>query len=735
MTTGADDKPVTPDETPAAEPVELADELRDSRLRAPILRVLFLTFSMVGLVASVMLTQLHVKAHTRPNATSFCSVHSKVDCLSVAESPWAVLWGVPVSVWSIVFYAVLILGMLAVFVVQFRQQSRRRRGEKGAEGEKGEKGADGEKGEKGEKGAQGERVWHSMPGVMFVLAAEAFLGALVMAYISHFLVKSLCLVCAALYLVNTVLLVVSWLVCRAHGGVGVSVRRDVALWKRNPVRVAWAGLVMVVIAGVLMAAYPNYWRLNEPVGPGNLPHGMTQDGHAWIGAKNPALTIHEFSDYQCGFCRNFNARLRTILNKKKFRDRVRLVHHHYPLDHLCNPSVKQKIHSRACELARGAICAAEQGKFWHMNDMMFRRQRRRGGPNLQGLAAKLKLDIPRFEKCLRSDRAKKKLVQDMALGDRMSKECIGEGIPGTPYYVFERPGEELQRGHPYEKVIERELKTVVYPRGAEGVDHGLTQDGHPWIGARNPRLTIYELSDYECYFCMRHHATLRQLLKRHKDLREDVRLVHLQYPLGHQCNPTVKRPQHKRACVMARAALCAREQGRFWEMNDALYRNYSKRRPPNVVRVARTAGLDMARFGRCLNIHATAMKLQREILYGEKLGQRDGDGVSGAPAFFFQPLGKPFGRAFAPNEKSIRNALKSVGPRPRPAPPEVPAMGPDGTPAMTPGMTPAMTPGVAPAMTPGVAPAMTPGVAPAMAPGETPGMAAPKRPPAAMKPR
>lgn len=644
------------DEKPDGLTDELPDELCDSRLRAPILRILLLAFSIVGVVASVMLTQLHVKAHTRPNETSFCSVHSKVDCLSVAESPWAVLWGVPVSVWSIMAYSVLILGLLAVFVVQLRQESRRRR--QGTS--------------KTAPGGKPPWVWHTMPGVMFVLSAGAFCAALMMAYISHFLVKSLCLVCAALYLVNTVLLVVSWLVCRMHGGVAASVRRDVALFKRNTLHLAGAASVMMIIAGLLMALYPNYWKLNEPVGPGNLPHGMTKGGHAWIGAKDPVLTIHEFSDYQCAFCRNFNARLRKILNKKKFRDKVRLVHHHYPLDHHCNPSVKRKIHPRGCELARGAICAAEQGKFWHMNDMMFRRQRRRGGPNLQGLAAKLKLDIGKFEKCLSSSRAKKKLTQDMALGDRMSTECIGEGIPGTPYYVFERKGEELRRGYAHEKFIERALKAIVYARGPEGVDNGVTKDGHPWIGAKNPRLTIYELSDYECYYCKRLHASLRQLLKRHKDLRKDVRLVHLQYPLGHQCNPTVKEPLHKRACVMSRAALCAKEQGRFWEMNDTLYRMYKKRQPPNMVRVARKAGLDMARFGRCLNTHAIAQKLRREISYGEKLGKIDGKGVPAAPAFFIEPAGKPITRTLAPNEKSIRSALKKAGPRPRPQPQPAP---------------------------------------------------------------
>ncbi len=626
---------------------------RDELLRAPILRGVFVLFCVLGLVASVMLTQLHVKAHTQPNATSFCSVHSKVDCLSVAESPWAVLWGVPVSVWALLAYTALILGVLVPLVAHLVRW-RRSRGS----------GADSGGGAGRGGGAGQGRTYHTMPGLMLLLSAFAFCASLGMAFISHFIVKSLCLVCAVLYVVNTALLVLSWLTCRRHGGVWGCVSRDLALLRRNGTNLVGFVSPLLVVAGGLMAWYPSYWVLNEPVGPGKLGHGVTREGHPWIGATDPLLTIHEFSDYQCGFCRSFNARLRALLEKPQFRDKVRVVHYNYPLDDACNPTVNRRFHLRACELARAAVCAGEQGKFWHMHDMMFRRQRRRGGPNLRGLAAKLSMDVGRFESCLESDRAKKKVAQDIATGERMAKECTGEGITGTPYYVFERKGEELRKGYAYEKVIARALKQIVLSQGPEGLDHGSTADGHPWIGARRPRLTIFELSDYECYFCKRRHAALRQLLKKHRELREQVRLVHLQYPLGHQCNRSVKRPQHRRACVMARAALCAKEQGRFWEMNDALYRLFRRRRPPNMVRVARAAGLDMTRFGRCLNTQAIQTKLLKEIDFGEGLGRRDGRGVPGAPVYFFQAAGRSPERVMPPTERSIRAALKKAGPAP-----------------------------------------------------------------------
>ena len=53
--------------------------------RARGLRIGYLLASLVGLGASIELILLHIKAHTKPMERSFCSVHSKVDCLSVAE--------------------------------------------------------------------------------------------------------------------------------------------------------------------------------------------------------------------------------------------------------------------------------------------------------------------------------------------------------------------------------------------------------------------------------------------------------------------------------------------------------------------------------------------------------------------------------------------------------------------------------------------------------------------------
>jgi protein-disulfide isomerase len=99
--------------------------------------------------------------------------------------------------------------------------------------------------------------------------------------------------------------------------------------------------------------------------------------------------------------------------------------------------------------------------------------------------------------------------------------------------------------------------------------------------------------------------------------------VHRHYPLDHACNPAVPRPFHRNACRFATAALCAEDQGKFWEMNDALFEG------PGVdpLAVAGRLGLDLARWRQCLTAAPTGERLQADLRAGKEAG------VRGTPAF------------------------------------------------------------------------------------------------------
>jgi protein-disulfide isomerase/uncharacterized membrane protein len=107
------------------------------------------------------------------------------------------------------------------------------------------------------------------------------------------------------------------------------------------------------------------------------------------------------------------------------------------------------------------------------------------------------------------------------------------------------------------------------PRPASArIEHGVTSDGLPWIGAANPVVTITEFFDYQCSHCQQAFQGLHELLEMNPDR---LRLVVRHFPLDQHCNPSIQRQVYEHSCSYAQLANCAREQHRFWEAHEYLF--------------------------------------------------------------------------------------------------------------------------------------------------------------------
>jgi protein-disulfide isomerase len=157
------------------------------------------------------------------------------------------------------------------------------------------------------------------------------------------------------------------------------------------------------------------------------------------GAEQAAVTITEFGDYQCPFCRGVQATLHEV--REKYGDKVSFVFKDYPL---------REIHPQAQDAAEAGSCAREQGNFWEFHDAMF------ASPSLtpaalEGLARKYSLDVDQFEQCLSSHKFASHIDADRELGAKM-------GMSGTP--AFNINGVVLTGAQPlaeFERVIDQEL--------------------------------------------------------------------------------------------------------------------------------------------------------------------------------------------------------------------------------------------------------------------------------------
>jgi protein-disulfide isomerase len=132
-----------------------------------------------------------------------------------------------------------------------------------------------------------------------------------------------------------------------------------------------------------------------------------------LGPDQAPVTIIEFSDYRCGYCRKAESTLQQLL--ERYPSEVRLVSRHYPL----NPT------SRGA--AEAAACANEQGRFWEFHRKLFASGGKVDAESLRQYASEAELDVDAFQICVDERRFQADIDADLAEG----REA---GVTGTPAF-------------------------------------------------------------------------------------------------------------------------------------------------------------------------------------------------------------------------------------------------------------------------------------------------------------
>ncbi len=153
---------------------------------------------------------------------------------------------------------------------------------------------------------------------------------------------------------------------------------------------------------------------------GSVKATVSIDDDPMLGNRNAPLTLIEFSDYHCPFCRRFFMQTFPKI-KSTYIDtgKVRYVFRDYPLD---------AIHPNARKAAEAAHCAQEQGKFWEMHDLIFE-SKDSEFPDLKRLGHNLGLDVARLDRCVHSGKYGKEVEKDYQDGTLA-------GVTGTPGFFL-----------------------------------------------------------------------------------------------------------------------------------------------------------------------------------------------------------------------------------------------------------------------------------------------------------
>jgi protein-disulfide isomerase len=160
-----------------------------------------------------------------------------------------------------------------------------------------------------------------------------------------------------------------------------------------------------------------------------------------LGAEDAPITIVEFSDYECPFCRQWHSQVYSQLIET-YGDQVRFVYRDFPLE---------SIHPDANSAALAANCAYEQGVFWEYHDMLFSMEQGLGREAYLEYASQLDIDQDAFTDCIESDRYQAEVQGDFEFAAQL-------GVRSTPtFFINGIAIVGAQSFDVFQQVIEREL--------------------------------------------------------------------------------------------------------------------------------------------------------------------------------------------------------------------------------------------------------------------------------------
>lgn len=161
------------------------------------------------------------------------------------------------------------------------------------------------------------------------------------------------------------------------------------------------------------------------------------------------------------------------------------------------------------------------------------------------------------------------------------------------------------RGRPPQKTLDELIKSPI----KVGLNNAYT------MGAEDAEITIVEFSDFQCPFCKRVVPTMKQLLKEYEG---KVKVAFRHHPLSF----------HKNAMSASKASLAAGEQGKFWEMHDALFENQRDLSDTNILKIAKDLGLNVSQFEKDWKSTKYDKQIEEDMKFARS------NGATGTPAFF-----------------------------------------------------------------------------------------------------
>lgn len=364
-------------------------------------KIFIFLLAFIGFLTTIQLAVIYYNSNFNPFALpSFCSINGFIDCDGVAHTIHSQFLGVPLAYWGMFLYVFIIF---LLFVDKLKEI----------------------------KFLKFLEVFKNPLAYISALGFISFVISMVLAGISIFEIKKVCILCVFTYVLN---LIIGIIATDFSKGFSYSFKTSVLDFiDALKVKEYLASFIFIVLlaSGVLTYTATSYKFTPQVKLYNSLTKYLNMKTNPYsvkgnvLGDADAKTIVYIYTDYRCPICRVYN-----VITHKAVKELggFKMIHKNLPLDNVCNRHVPQPFHVGACMLARYAIAAENQGHFWDMNSAIFDQQPQNEDDILK-MAEKMGLDTFQLREDANSDATKKRIEQDIKSADELK-------INGTPTIVI-----------------------------------------------------------------------------------------------------------------------------------------------------------------------------------------------------------------------------------------------------------------------------------------------------------
>ncbi|MFH1654022.1 MAG: thioredoxin domain-containing protein [Pseudomonadota bacterium] len=394
--------------------------------------------SIGGAILSLLSTAQHFRiVKSGFMEQSYCAMSEYINCDIVNASSYSEFLGVPIAWWGFIFYLIILAFSIYIYFPKKNYQ----------------------------EDEENKSREHTKT-IIFGMGVSSCIYSLFLAYIATIVLGAVCLECLGMYLCNILITISAYfLMNKKFSEVPLYLFNYVkAIFRFNFKNTFWRHIA------VIAAFFAVGWFFILQIQPAKSQgvDGMSMDDRAeafyrqslheiaidpsWPVWGNPdaPVKIVEFSEFQCPFCRISSYEVRPFL--QEFRKDIAYYFVNYPLDLSCNPGMEKQMHEYACEAARASMCALREGKFWPFHDELFRKARSISPKLFRKLAEENKMDIDKFETCMKDASINKQILKDINAGNKIY-------VNGTPtIFLNGRKITDWQNRKLVNRLVKEEIK-------------------------------------------------------------------------------------------------------------------------------------------------------------------------------------------------------------------------------------------------------------------------------------